>query len=168
MQKLRVGRLAALVGLTAAALTLGLAHAASARAAASSGQSSAQFDLADLRVEVDADLGPFELTVTTRSPRPGVEIATMRLSSATDAPPPRLTLRWSLPARDVHGQWNTGARFEKGIDADWGPSRVRSMLARNAPVMALFGADDGNRLTFAVSDALNAVDLTAGVREENA
>jgi len=34
--------------------------------------------------------------------------------------------------------------------------------------MALFGADDGNRLTFAVSDALNAVNLTAGLREEDA
>ena len=131
-------------------------------------QGSQRFTLADLQVTVEGELGTFELAVAKESPRPGVEIATLRLSSAVSAAPPQLTLKWSLPAHDVHGQWNTGARFEKGINADWGPSRVRSMLARNAPVMALFGADDGNRLTFAVSDALNAVDLTAGVREENA
>jgi alpha-galactosidase len=41
------------------------------------------------------------------------------------------------------------------------------MLARDAPVVALFGSDDGNRLTFAVSDALNATRLTSGVREED-
>lgn len=41
------------------------------------------------------------------------------------------------------------------------------MFARNAPVFQLFGWGDMNRLTFAVSDALNTIDLSAGVREED-
>lgn len=60
-----------------------------------------------------------------------------------------------------------GAYFNKSIDADWGPSRVNSKLAQQAPVLTLFGSDDGNRLTCTASDALNAVTTTAAVREED-
>ncbi|NJD17726.1 MAG: alpha-galactosidase, partial [Gemmatimonadetes bacterium] len=84
------------------------------------------------------------------------------------AAPPALSLRWSLPSRDIRGQWTTAAGMDKILDPDWGPSEVRSALARQAPVLALFGAADGNRLPFAVSDALNGSRLHAAVREEDA
>ncbi|HSG48604.1 MAG TPA: glycoside hydrolase family 36 protein, partial [Longimicrobiales bacterium] len=58
--------------------------------------------------------------------------------------------------------------MDKTIIPDWGPSEVRSALARHAPVMALFGRDDGNRLTWAVADALEGVTLQSSVREEDA
>jgi alpha-galactosidase len=126
------------------------------------------FTLAGIPVTVEGDLGPFELSVTARTLADGVEVATLRLEAAAAERPPAISLRWSIPTHDIYGQWNTGARFSKAVGPSWGPSRVSSMLARHAPVMALFGADDGNRLTFAVSDALNTVDLTVGLREEDA
>ncbi len=124
--------------------------------------------LTDLPIEIAGDLGSFSLSVDVSTETAGVEVATLRLSSDAPAAPPRLRLTWSMPAHDVHGYWTSAARFNKALGPDWGPDRVSSMLSRNAPVMMLFGADDGNRLTFAVSDALNTVDLTAGVREEDA
>lgn len=127
-----------------------------------------EFEIAGIPVVVEGELGSFTLDIETKRLAPGLEVATLRLTSSSPAVPPALALSWSIPAHDVAGQWNTAARFNKGLDPDWGPSRVRSMLARNAPVMALFGSDDGNRMTFAVSDALNAVDLSAGLREEDA
>jgi len=127
-----------------------------------------QFTLGGLPVDVVGDMGTFSLSVEVASPESGVEIATLRLTSTDPAPPPRLRLSWSMPSHDVYGQWTTGARFNKALGPDWGPDRVSSMLSRNAPVMMLFGADDGNRLTFAVSDALNTTNLTVGVREEDA
>jgi alpha-galactosidase len=153
------------------ALVLGLVGVGSvvetaAQTASASGQTT--FTLTSLPIAVGGDLGPFSLAIAQRSQEPGVEVATLRLTSDTPTPPPRLEITWSLPAHDVHGQWTSGARFNKALDPDWGPSRVRSMLARNAPVLALFGADDGNRLTFAVSDARNTVNLTSGLREEDA
>jgi alpha-galactosidase len=126
------------------------------------------FTLAGLEVALQGDTQLFDLSVRVRKLAPGVEVATIRLQSATRQPPPRLKLSWSIPAQDVHGQWNSGARFRKTLGPDWGPSGVSSKLSRNAPVISLFGADDGNRLTFAVSDALNTVELTAGLREEDA
>jgi len=159
---LRPGSLALVVALAG---VISVADTA-AQTAGVSGQTG--FTLTALPIEVSGDMGMFSLAITQESPQPGVEVATLRLTSDTPAPPPRLKLAWSIPAHDVHGQWTTGARFNKALGPDWGPDRVSSTVARNAPVMMLFGADDGNRLTFAVSDALNTVNLTAGLREENA
>jgi alpha-galactosidase len=127
----------------------------------------AGFSLAGHEVEVVGDLTGFSLSVEVTRDGPGLEIAHLRLAAPAPAPPPAFRLRWSLPSHDVQGQWTTSAGLDKTIGPDWYPSRVQSTLARNAPVVALFGGDDGNRLTFAVSDALNPVTLSAGVREED-
>jgi len=48
--------------------------------------------------------------------------------------------------------------MNKTIHPDWSGGRLTaSMFAREAPVSCLFGSDDGNVLTFAVSDALDTV-----------
>ncbi len=127
-----------------------------------------RFLLAGHEVEVVGDLGGFELSVEVATETPGVEIARIHLVSSAPAEPPAFSLRWAMPSHDVQGYWSTAAGLDKTISPDWFPSSVRSTLARNAPVLSLFGGDDGNRLTYAVSDALNAVTLSAGVREEDA
>ncbi|NJD19213.1 MAG: alpha-galactosidase, partial [Gemmatimonadetes bacterium] len=121
-----------------------------------------------LPVTLSGEMGTFRATVSVDALAPGVEVARVRLASDEPAAPPALSLRWSLPSRDIRGQWTTAAGMDKTLDPDWGPSEVRSALARQAPVLALFGSDDGNRLTFAVSDALNGSRLHAAVREEDA
>jgi alpha-galactosidase len=126
------------------------------------------FVLAGIPVTLSGDMGSFRAAVEVGRPDPGVEIARIRLAADGPAPPPAIALRWSLPSRDIRGQWTTAAGMDKTLDPDWGPSEVRSALARHAPVLALFGSDDGNRLTFAVSDALNGSRLHAAVREEDA
>lgn len=131
-------------------------------------QEDPSFALAGHTVTVEGDSGPFRLSVEVSRPDDGVEVAHVRLISDVPATPPELSLTWSLPAHDVMGHWTTATRFNKSLGPDWGMSRITSMLAREAPVFSLFGSDDGNRLTFAVSDALNAVVLRAGIREEDA
>jgi len=113
------------------------------------------------------DRGAFELTTDVADLEPGLTIVTLTLSADEPAVPQPLTLKWALPSHDVAGFWTTRSLFYKIVNADWYPSRINAMLARDAPVVALFGSDDGNRLTFAVSDALNATRLTSGVREED-
>jgi alpha-galactosidase len=124
--------------------------------------------LAGHEVAVVGALGSFDLTVGTLQVEPDIEIARLRLASEVAAPPPRLTLRWSLPSHDVQGLWTTAAGQRKTIGPDWYMSSVDSKVAQHAPVLSLYGGDDDNRLTFAVSDALNTVFLRAGVREEDA
>jgi len=131
-------------------------------------QATPNLTLAGHDVRIVGDLGSFRLGVEIVNVAPELEIARLHLTSPFPAPPPRLSLEWSFPAHDVMGLWTTGSRFDKALGPDWGMSSVNSTLARHAPVLTLFGSDDGNRLTFAVSDALNAVTLRAGVREEDA
>jgi alpha-galactosidase len=98
---------------------------------------------------------------------PGLDELRLKLSSDQPAAPQAFALEWSIPSHDVKGHWSTSAYFDKNVDPNWAPSSVRSTLARNAPVITLFGSGDSNRLTLAVSDALNAVTLSSSVREED-
>ena len=83
------------------------------------------------------------------------------------ATPPQFSLNWSLPSSDVAGYWSSGSFNDKTIGPSWGPSSTKSMLAKEAPVIALFGHDDTNRLNFAASEALNTVILSSGIMEED-
>jgi len=130
-------------------------------------QDARTFRLAGHDVAVNGDLAGFTLSVEVTEAEPGIEIASLRLTRDVPLPPPPLSLRWSLPSRDILGAWTSGSRLNKSLGPDWYPTRVASMLASNAPVFTLFGTDDGNRLTFALSEALNATELGAGVREED-
>jgi alpha-galactosidase len=119
-------------------------------------------------IEVIGELQGFALDLQTRRLAEGLEVLALRLTSPQPQPPPRLTLRWSLPSHDLAGHWMTGRHLNKTIRPDWAGSRLQpSMLAREAPVSALFTADNRNLLTFAWSDALDTVLLGSGVREED-
>ncbi len=130
-------------------------------------QENSGFDLAGLDVMIVGDLQGFELSTERFSDEDGLEIVRITLQRANPAVPPEFELRWAIPSHDIQGHWTTGAHFNKTINPNWAPSRVRSMLARNAPILTLFGAGDTNRLTFAVSDGLNSTILSAAVREED-
>lgn len=136
-------------------------------AAAVQAQEIETFQLADVELMVEGDLGSFSLEVDTWQIEPGVEVASLTLESPASETPPEVVLSWTLPAHDMQGIWSTANWSNKTIGPDWSMSGVSSMFARHAPVLSLFGSDDGNRITIAVSDALNTVRLRAGIREED-
>jgi len=116
---------------------------------------------------VEGEFKGFDVKVDSKKIADNLEIVTITLTSTTPAEPPEFDVKWSLPAPDILGQWNSASYFDKTINADWWPSRVKSMMASNAPVLTLFGSDDSNKLTYAVSDGLNKLTLSCGIREED-
>ncbi|HET6899872.1 MAG TPA: hypothetical protein VFK70_16060, partial [Vicinamibacteria bacterium] len=119
-------------------------------------------------IAVIGDLKGFALAFDVRTIESGLDVVALKLTSPTPAPPPRFTLKWSLPSQDVAGQWATGRHLTKTLRPDWSGGRLQaSMFAREAPVSCLYGSDDGNVLTFAVSDALDTVLVGSGIREED-
>ena len=123
---------------------------------------------AGFEIAVQGDLKGFALELKPGKIAEGLEVVSIRLTSPTPQPPPRFTLKWSLPSHDVVGQWATGRQMNKTIHPDWSDGRLTtSMFAREAPVSCLFGSGDGNVLTFAVSDALDTVLIGSGIREED-
>jgi len=137
-------------------------------AAALPAQESEGFVIAGLTVTIEGDPGGFRLGVESRAIEPGIEVAHLVLEADSAGVPPPLVLHWARPAHDAQGIWTTASWGDKTIGPDWSMSGVSSMFARNAPVLSLFGSDDGNRITIAASDALNSVRMRAGIREEDA
>ncbi|MEX0314378.1 MAG: glycoside hydrolase family 36 protein [Allomuricauda sp.] len=125
------------------------------------------FELTGQQVQLTGDLTGFDVKIEIEKLKEGLEIATISLAHETGAPPPEFSLTWNLPSSDIAGHWGTGSFNDKTIGPSWGPSRTQSMLAKQAPVIVLFGHDDTNRLNFSVSEALNTVTLSTGIKEED-
>lgn len=130
-------------------------------------QSIQSFELAGHTIQIEGEIGDFQIEITNHKVSEGLEIATLSLSHPSGGVPPQLALKWKLPSNNIAGYWSSASFTKKTINPDWWPSRVKSMLAREAPMMTLFGHNDINRSTFAVSDALNTVETSVGVREED-
>jgi alpha-galactosidase len=126
------------------------------------------YNVAGYDIAAEGDLKGFTLELRPTRIAEGLDIVVVELTSPAPQPPPRFTLKWSLPSHDVVGQWATGRQMNKTIRPDWSGGRLQaSMFAREAPVSCLFGSNDGNVLTFAVSDALDTVLIGSGIREED-
>ena len=157
----------ALVLLTAAGAAL-MGPAPRAGAADAGAPAPVRHKVAGLDLDVIGDLKTWKLALTARALEPGLDVVTVRIDSPTAERPPAFTIKWAVPSHDVAGQWTPGRHLDKGIKPDWSRGRLEpSMFARNAPVVALFGADNHNVLTFGVSDALNTLSSGSGVREED-
>ncbi len=130
-------------------------------------ETSKKYTINSFPIEVIGELNGFTISITTKKIKEGLEIATLKLTRSVAAAPPKLELKWSLPSNDISGHWSTRSGLKKNIQPDWWPSQVTSSMARNAPVLTLFGSANQNRLTFATSDALNTVKLTTSIREED-
>ena len=118
-------------------------------------------------IEISGDTSNFNLQWDIKKVEPNLEILTIALSSPNPSIPPEFSLQWSLPSHNIAGFWSVTSGYRKTVHASWAPSRVASMLASSAPVFALFGHDNQNRLSVAVSDALNTVRMSCGLREED-
>ena len=66
---------------------------------------------------------------------------------------------------DIGGFWNTNLCLDR---VNYYRNSLESRSTSGAPVLSLYNPGDMNRLTVAVSDALNPVGLRSSVREEDA
>ena len=94
---------------------------------------------------------------------PGLTVVSLRVGGARSADD-WLTLSWNEPLGDATGFWHPSAVWNRSLRAPW-TSRLVTSAVHSAPVGCLHGADDGNRATFAVSETLRPVEITAGVEE---
>lgn len=81
--------------------------------------------------------------------------------------PNPLKIQVKFPALDVKGVWKPTADFSKRIEADWELQTQESRISIDAPLMTLFGGDDGNRFTMACSDSVSKIELSIKYREED-
>ena len=124
--------------------------------------------VAGFEVGITSDLAGFDLKTSVVKIADGVERLDLTLRSPEPAQPPRVALKWRIASHDVAGHWMTSRVLNKAIRPDWTSGRLQpTMFAKEAPVSALFSSANRNVLTFAVSDALNTIQIGSGVREED-
>ncbi len=119
-------------------------------------------------VRLIGEIGQFASDLSCNEVADELNVVTIVLRGERPAAPPRFSLEWSQPSIDIAGIWTPLYDEDNVIPPDWSDRHLESTLTRQAPVLTLFGHDDGNRLTFAVSDAMNPLRLSARIREEDA
>lgn len=95
----------------------------------------------------------------------GVEELRVSLTNGVASAPPAFTVSFSVPQHDIHFVWHTGAE-NPGLPPKWHRGFV-SNLASGMPLVTLMGSDDGNRLSFAASEAVLPVRCRAGLKEQD-
>jgi alpha-galactosidase len=81
--------------------------------------------------------------------------------------PKPITLKWKIPGLNVKGVWKPTTDFNKRIQADWELEHMESRISIDAPIIALFGNNDENMMTFSCSNAINTLEMNARLREED-
>lgn len=117
------------------------------------------------QVTLEGDLGDFKSGLVTQQLEDGLFLATVSLQSEKAAKPPKFRLKWSVPSFGVEGFWNTRSRINRG---NYYNNRLTTRISSGDPVLLYFDQADNNAFNFAVSDALNQVQLSAYLREEDA
>jgi len=122
------------------------------------------------RLRVIGDSSGFELNLQQASLADGLDVARLTLTHQRATAPPQLTVQWSRPSHDIAGVWTSDFSASRTSPPDWREvgKLLHSMLTQQAAVLTLFGSDDSNRITVAVSDAINPVTMDARIREEDA
>jgi len=115
-------------------------------------------------IELEGETGVWRIAASSETPEAGVELIHLQFSAPEAAPPPRVTLKWSVPQLDMQSRWHPACGFDRNIPPDWSEP-VSSSLASSLPLMQFLNLKGENRLLIAVSDALRQVDVLAGVDE---
>jgi alpha-galactosidase len=123
------------------------------------------FEITEDAFTVDGNFGPFAPEIHMEEVGENLYHLRIRIEAPQPGVPPEFRVRWSLPAIDVAGFWNTNLSLDR---INYYRNSVESRSTSGAPVITLFNPGDLNRITVAVSDALNPVGLRAYVREEDA
>ena len=89
------------------------------------------------------------------------------IAHETEFMPQPIVLEWKFPAVGVAGVWKPTADFAKRIEADWELETHESRISIDAPVIALFRANDENAICFSCSNAINKIEMSAKYREED-
>lgn len=109
----------------------------------------------------------FRFGVELLSEDEGISVIRFVMDSDQPQDPSGIRISWRHPAIDVAGYWDPGVNRERGIRVDFNEPFL-SKATSLAPVAVLYNALGRNKLTFALSDALNPVKIRVGIHEESA
>jgi len=117
-------------------------------------------------ITVEHDNPGFDVAITMRDGEAnGISYLDVVVTTPEAKRPNPIKLNWQYPAINVHQRTGTSHIFKA---AGMGRPRTKCSAAQQAPVWSLFDYADNNRLSWAVSDAINTCELSTKHAEETA
>ena len=115
-------------------------------------------------IRIDGDLGKFNVERTAKTIENGVQLITFKFTSEKAAELKPVTLVFNFPSVDINAYWSPIITIDK---VNYWNNRFSSKASRYAPVFSWYNNELTNRITIALSDALNMSEFSGYVREED-
>ena len=112
---------------------------------------------------IDGDLGNFNVTRSAQKLEEGLQVITFKFSAPTPSELKPVTLRFHFPSVDVSGFWNPTFADK----SNYWRSAFSSKASTWAPIFTLYNNRLQNRITYALSDALNKIEFWNYIKEED-
>ncbi|PTM08834.1 MAG: alpha-galactosidase [Bacteroidetes bacterium] len=115
-------------------------------------------------IKVEGDLGNFSVEKTETTESDGVQLINFKFTADNPSELQPATIHFNFPSVDVNGYWNPKISIDK---VNYFNSGVTSKASSNAPVLAFYNGELKNRMTIALSDALNQSEFNSWLKEED-
>ncbi len=124
----------------------------------------ASVEIGSLHLHLEGEQSTPAVSLTAEEISPGLSLVYLEIFADAAWSPTPLKLSWRRPIVDTIGVWSSASDMRRGLTLPW-EITVKSKATSQAPVVCLYGADGGNRMTFACSEVLEHIESTASVHE---
>ncbi|OJJ16192.1 hypothetical protein BKI52_34960 [marine bacterium AO1-C] len=115
-------------------------------------------------IKVDGALGSFTVQKKITQEKEGVQFVTFTFTSPKAAELLPVSLKFNFRSVDINGYWNPKIAVDK---VNYYYSGFTAKASRNAPVLSFYNNALQNRITMALSDALNQSQFVSYLKEED-
>lgn len=115
-------------------------------------------------IKIVGDLGAFTIDRSLNKEEDGIQLLTFTFTSEIPAELPPVSIKFDFPSIDINGFWNPEISFDK---VNYYSSAITSKASSYAPVLSFYNNALQNRITIALSDALNQSEMISYLREED-
>ena len=115
-------------------------------------------------IKVEGDLGDFTMSKTMKMEEENVQLITFSFKAKKESELLPVEIKFAFPSVDINGYWNPRISVDK---VNYYGSAVTSKISSNAPILAYHSNDLNNRITIALSDALNKSEISSYLKEED-
>ncbi len=115
-------------------------------------------------VEIEGNLGTFQLDKRIKKEQDSVYLLTIRLQSETEQQIPGFTVKWNLPSQNIYTIWDNKFNSGRSNYNLKNNSRIGGALA----LLSYIDKRNYNRFTFGISDNTNTIKIENKLKEEDA
>ncbi|MDO7172532.1 glycoside hydrolase family 36 protein [Mariniflexile sp. AS56] len=115
-------------------------------------------------IKVEGDLGNFKVHKEITEEADGIQLITFTFTANTLSELQPATIKFSFPSLAINGYWNPKIAIDK---VNYYHSGFSAKASGNAPILAFYDNALNNRITIALSDALNKSEFISYLKEED-